>query len=917
MDYKDTLNLPKTDFPMKAGLVQREPEFLAKWEKDRLYDKIQAARKSSKEHFVLHDGPPFANGDVHMGTALNKILKDFIVKFKTMSGCWAPYVPGWDCHGLPIEYKVVKSDANLTPLQVRQKSEEFARKYIDIQRSQFKRLGVLGDWEKPYLTLDKKYEADVLRLFADIVAKGLVYQGKKPVYWSTGCQTALAEAEVEYAEKDSPAVYVKFEVVGQPGTFVVIWTTTPWTLPANLAVAINPRLPYGYYQIGSDQVILCESLPAKAYEFIKAQKVQGPALDSKGLLSLKLKHPFLNREVPVLAGDFVASDTGTGCVHIAPGHGQDDYNIAKHLGLLSPVDDNGKFTAEVGVPDLVGKYVFAANKDVIELLRSKSMLVAEETIHHSYPHCWRSKTPVIFRAIEQWFIRVEDIKPQALNAISKVNWVPDWGQNRIRGTVESRSDWCISRQRSWGIPLPILYKANKEPILDKALICKLADVVEARGSNVWFELSATELAKELGLNEEGVTKRNDTLDVWIDSGSSHRAVLRRHLELKFPADVYFEGSDQHRGWFQSSLLTSVATNDGQAPYSTVITNGFLVDLDGKKISKSSTYEKPKDADTFVKKYGADIVRLWVSSQNYQNDVPLSEEIFTRINDTYRSVRNTLRILLANLHDFDPARDRIDLSKVPAALNELSIDAWILSRLQGLITTVLKAYQDYDFTKVYHSINTFCSVEVSSLYVDITKDRMYCDAPDSQRRRATQTVMHEVASALCRLLAPILSYTAEEAWAFISRSSESVHLQLMPQPNPKLQNAELEQLFDRILALRALAAGELEKARQEKKIGKSIDARVLLEIGNAKEKELFSGKEAVLAELFIVSQIELKDASADRATVVSPVGKKCARSWRWDESVGQNPEFPDLSARDAAAVKSYLEKAKNQSKNLVS
>ena len=902
--YKDTLNLPKTDFPMKAGLVQREPEFLARWEKDRLYEKIQTSRKG-KAKFILHDGPPFANGDVHMGTALNKILKDFIVKFKTMTGHHAPYVPGWDCHGLPIEFKVVKNDKNLTPLQVRQKSEEFARKYIDIQRQQFKRLGVLGDWENPYLTLDKKYEASILRVFAGIVGRGLVYRSKKPVYWSTGAQTALAEAEVEYVEKSSPAIFVKFEAVGMsPRTSVVIWTTTPWTLPANLAVAVHPKLPYSVYTVGGERVILCDSLPAATYERLKAEKIPNSGIENGALLKLKLKHPFLDREVPVLAGDFVASDTGTGCVHIAPGHGQDDYNLAKHLGLLSPVDDMGKFTAECGVPEFVGKYVFDANADVLALLRAKGVLVAEDTIQHTYPHCWRSKTPVIFRAVEQWFIKVDAIKPEALKAIDSVQWIPDWGKNRIRSTVESRSDWCISRQRSWGVPIPIFYKADGEAILDQKVVEKVADLVEKHGTNIWFEKSADELAREVGL-PSGLVKRNDTLDVWIDSGTSHEAVLKIHPELQFPADVYLEGSDQHRGWFQSSLLTSVAVNGGKAPYKAVITNGFLMDLDGKKISKSSSYEKPKDSEAFVGKHGADIVRLWVASENYQNDVPLSEEIFSHVSDTYRSIRNTLRILLANLSDFDPAKDRVDLSPVPA-FDALSLDRWMLSRLQNLVRESREAYEKYEFHKVYHAVNAFCAVEISSLYVDITKDRLYCDEPSSRRRRATQTVMHAMVDAMTRLLAPILSFTAEEAWGFLNRSGESVHLQMMPGVDESRADAALEERFNGLLKWRAMVAGELEKARQAKTIGKSIEAGVVLHVAE-KELAAWRGAEEHLAEFFIVSQIELLAGAELRAGVVSPRGKKCARSWRWDETVGSNAEFPDLCARDAAAVRVFLSK----------
>ncbi len=907
---------------MRADLVKREPEFLTRWEEERLYEQIRKSRKKATKRFILHDGPPFANGNVHMGTALNKVLKDIIVKYKTMTGHDAPYVPGWDCHGLPIEHNVVKSDTKLSPLQIRQRSEEFARKYIDVQRCQFKRLGVFGDWERPYLTLDKRYEANELRVFAEMVGQGLVYQDKKPVYWSTGCQTALAEAEVEYLEKNSPAIYVKFEVLGMlPKTSMVIWTTTPWTLPANLAVAIHPRLSYSFYKLGGGRIILCDSLPEITYERLKAERLPDAHPEVSSLLKLKLKHPFLSREVPILTDDFVAADTGTGCVHIAPGHGQDDYNLAKHLGLLSPVDDQGKFTLECEVPELVGKYVFDADKDVIALLRAKDKLIAEETIQHSYPHCWRSKTPVVFRAVEQWFIKLEDLKQQALAAIENVTWIPIWGKNRIRATVESRSDWCISRQRSWGVPLPIFYRTNGEAILDREVICKVADLVEKRGSHVWFELSADELARELGL-PSGLNKRNETLDVWIDSGSSHAAVLKHHSDLDFPADLYLEGSDQHRGWFQSSLLTSVAVNQGQAPYRSVITNGFLMDLDGKKISKSSSYEKPKDAEVFIQQYGADIVRLWVASENYQNDIPLSEEIFTRISDTYRSIRNTLRILLGNLNDFNFTKDRVEwpegnLTNENESLTkygEVAVDRWMLGKLQKLIREVRMAYEKYEFHKVYHAINNFCAFEVSALYVDITKDRLYCDEPNSRRRRMTQTVMYNILSTLTRLLAPILSFTTEEVWDFLKMKGEniksSVHLEEIPQVDDTVVSeyiSYLDNAFGRILYKRLEVAEKLEGERQKKVLGKSIDARVNLSISHPDDWKLMSGHEDLLAEIFIVSQVELSKGKEDAVIVTKPLGKKCARSWRWDETVGQDPEYPDLSARDAAVCRAYLQK----------
>ncbi|HEX8077544.1 MAG TPA: isoleucine--tRNA ligase, partial [Chthoniobacterales bacterium] len=635
---------------MKASLTSREPEILNTWEETRLYEQIQKAREG-RELFVLHDGPPFANGDVHMGTALNKILKDLVVKSKTMLGYRAPYVPGWDCHGLPIEYKVVKESRGLSPLEVRKRSEEFARKFVEIQRAQFKRLGVTGDWERPYLTLDPAYEAEILRAFAVLVEHDLVYESKKSVFWSTGAQTALAVAEVEYTDRTDTAVYVKFPVATGPlkdKASIAIWTTTPWTLPANLAIAVAPKEIYTVREFrkdgASETLVLAESLVEKFCAATGWDPVGEPTQSFPGakLEGIGAQHPFLARTAIVLTADFVTMDTGTGAVHIAPGHGEDDYSLGKKNGLpiLSPVDDRGRFTDEAEMPELTGKYVFDANEDVVALLRARGMLLAVENYQHSYPYCWRSKTPIVFRAVKQFFIRIDALRGKALEAIKQVKWLPPWGEARITGTVESRPDWVISRQRSWGVPLPVFYSPEGEAILNAEWIRKLAELVRQRGSNVWFDLDNVALARELGL-PEGTTHRNDTIDVWIDSGVSHAAVLARHPELRDPADMYLEATDQHRGWFQSSLMLSVALHD-RAPYKTCVTHGFVVDVDGKKISKSSSYNKPMDAGHFVGKHGADIVRLWVSSVNYTDDVPFSEEMFTRLGDTYRRIRNTLR-----------------------------------------------------------------------------------------------------------------------------------------------------------------------------------------------------------------------------------------------------------------------------------
>jgi isoleucyl-tRNA synthetase len=911
MNYKDTLNLPRTDFPMKANLAQREPEILRMWEETRVYEQIQRARAGA-ELFFLHDGPPFANGDVHMGTALNKILKDMVVKSQTMLGKRAPYVPGWDCHGLPIEYKVVKESGALSPVEVRKRCEAFARKFIDIQREQFKRLGVLGDWEHPYLTMNPAYEAEILRAFAVFVEHGLVYESKKPVFWSTGAQTALAEAEVEYQERDDTAVFVKFPIV-QPsvgeaasfpnGTSIAIWTTTPWTLPANLLIAVHPNETYVAQEFRrggvSEILILAEKL-VQAFSLATGFEPTGEPIEcfsGKKLEGLEAQHPFLDRTAKILTADFVTMDSGTGAVHIAPGHGEDDYALGSKNGfpILSPVDDHGRFTEQVGIPELVGKYVFDANTDIIRLLREREMLLAEQNFHHSYPYCWRSKTPIIFRAVDQFFIRIDELRGPALDAITKVKWIPAWGENRIAGTVASRPDWVISRQRSWGVPLPVFYSETNTPILDAEWIRRLADLVAKRGSNVWFELSDAELARELRL-PEGTSKRNDTIDVWIDSGVSHRAVCATHPELRDPADMYLEATDQHRGWFQSSLMTSVALNN-RAPYKTCVTHGFVVDLDGKKISKSSTYSKPMDAAHFVNKHGADLVRLWVSSIDYTDDVPFSEEMFTRLSDTYRRIRNTLRILHGNLFDWESGTQEIrsESRKRESRKGSTLIDRWILQRLNEVIAECRSAYEKFEFHKVYHAINQFCAVDLSSLYVDITKDRMYCDAPDSPRRRATQRAMAEILEALCRLFAPVLAFTAEEAWGYLGQGA-SVHLQLLP--NGRMDASpesakEIAQQMDQLLRLRSVIGQALEKARQEKLIGNSLEARVILKC----DRDLLGAiSKEELEEFFILSDLILEQTSEISAQVERTRFAKCARCWRHREYVGKSSTHPDLCDR---------------------
>jgi isoleucyl-tRNA synthetase len=1014
MDYKNTLNLPRTDFPMKADLVTREPERLKKWEAARLYEKIQATRAGA-EKFVLHDGPPFANGDVHIGTALNKILKDIIVKYKTLRGFSAPYIPGWDCHGLPIEFKVSQEmrkavaatslspgsngDEGVTATAIRKACDAYARKYIDLQRIQFKRLGVLGEWENPYLTLNKEYEADELRLFADIVAKGFVYRGKKPVYWSIPCRTALAEAEVEYQDHVSQSVFVKFAVSQTPdwpqvenkihpprlstlNTYVLIWTTTPWTLPANLAIAFNPKLQYSLVQVGEGKYWLLSSLLPAVAEKCKWEKFETlETILGSELAGLEYQHPFCNRKGEAFPADFITADTGTGFVHIAPGHGQDDYNLGRANGLpiYSPVDDDGKFALTNDLPveqqmpaELVGKSILEkhgksdANEAVLHELRVRHALLHQENYHHSYPHCWRSKTPIIFRAMDQWFIKIDGeqnnagwlpvaapvtaeigLRRSAITAIStttgtnSIEWIPDWGKNRILGAVQSRPDWCISRQRSWGVPLPAFYDANGEAILNKDVICNVAKLIEQHGSNIWFEKSAAELwslVKPVDwTGSDAVAKSNDTLDVWIDSGSSSRAVLMRREELshrsaggspassseklqhadepsalQWQADMYLEGSDQHRGWFQSSLLLSLAGN-GAAPFKTVLTHGFMVDADREKISKSKQggYEKPQTAEAYIKKYGADVVRLWVASQDFRSDIVVSEERVNKVGETYRGIRNALRYQLSNLYDFEPAKHSVADDKLTG------LDRWILGEFSKLESEVIAAYDKYEFHVVYQKTSQFVAVELSAIYHDVIKDRLYTDAANSPRRRSTQTALHRLANGLCHMLAPMLAFTADEAWEFVpGKKTNSVHESTWNETKFPFSDEDKKK-WTKLFEYRGLILMSLEGARKDKLIGKSLDAKVV-ERGHfdllhfaAQDletfRELINVSQLKIEPLFPVLSIEDKNPPAGAFGAKSEIskadGQKCERCWHWETDIGQNTEHPTICGRCVEAVRS--------------
>jgi isoleucyl-tRNA synthetase len=943
-DYKNTLNLPRTDFPMKADLVAREPERLKKWEAVSLYAKIQDTRTNA-EKFVLHDGPPFANGDVHIGTALNKILKDIIVKYKILRGFSAPYIPGWDCHGLPIEFKVSQEmrqagDTSADAATIRKACEAYARKFIDIQRTQFKRLGVLGDWGNPYLTLNKEYEADELRLFADIVAKGFVYRGKKPVYWSIPCRTALAEAEVEYHDHVSQSVFVKFPVVGREKTFVVIWTTTPWTLPANLAVAYNKDFQYISVKVGDENYIVFRGLlPAVAGKCGWTDYTETP-LSIEDLSKLKYKHPFCNRISKAFPADFVTSDTGTGFVHIAPGHGLDDYNLGRQNGLpiYSPVDDDGclaytnDFPIEVQMPaEMVGKSILEkhgksdANEAVLHELRVRHALLHQENYHHSYPHCWRSKTPIIFRAMDQWFIKIDaptifstnisearSFRQAALAEIDRVIWIPDWGVNRIKSAVQSRPDWCISRQRTWGVPIPAFYDAKGEPILDAQIVRNAADLIEKHGSNIWFEKSADELWSLVKPKDwtgaDAVAKSNDTLDVWIDSGSSSRAVLMRRSELNhstlnsqpstdsWQADVYLEGSDQHRGWFQSSLLLSLAGNNA-VPFKKVLTHGFMVDADREKISKSKqgAYEKPQTAEAYVKKYGADVVRLWVASQDYRSDIVVSEERINKVGETYRGIRNALRYQLSNLYDFDPKKHTVREDELTG------LDRWILGEFSKLEAEVLAAYDQYEFHVVYQKVSQFIAVELSSVYHDVIKDRLYTDAANSPRRRSTQTALHRLVTGLCQMLAPILAFTADEAWEFVpGKNVNSVHESLSKRYGSPLMFDDINQ-WDWLKGWREMILPELEKARQAKTIGKALEAKVEIVIPQVQWQ--LSDSE-LLRELVNVSALKITVGEPISILVSKADGQKCERCWHWETDIGQNAEHPTICGRCIEAVKQF-------------
>ncbi len=920
MDYKQTLNLPKTRFPMKANLPKREPEQLKAWEASHLYQQIRQASQG-RERFVLHDGPPYANGHIHIGTALNKVLKDFIVRSRQMAGFDAPYVPGWDCHGLPIEHNVDKElgDRKLTMSQaeVRRHCRRYAEKFIDIQRDEFKRLGVIGEWENPYLTMNYRYEAVIAKECGKFALDGSLFRSKKPIYWCCSCHTALAEAEIEYADEGSPSIYVRFPLLDDLGLpalsgkdlYVVIWTTTPWTLPANLAIALHPDFQYVAVESGDQVLILAKELVQSCMSAFGMADYQIIAeLSPRDLEHKHCRHPLYERESLIVLGPHVTLEAGTGCVHTAPGHGREDYEVGLEYGLdaFSPLDDQGCFTEQA--PIFTGQFVFDANPAITRTLKENGALLAEESIRHSYPHCWRCKQPVIFRATPQWFISMDQtgLRQKALKEIDRVQWIPKWGRERIYGMIENRPDWCVSRQRAWGVPITVFYCADcGELVVNEGTVNHVYELFKTHGADIWTEWPANDLVPEgtvcYRCGSRNFEKETDILDVWFDSGVSHAAVLEAREYLKWPADLYLEGSDQHRGWFHSSLLTAVGTR-GQAPYDGVLTHGFVVDEQGRKMSKSvGNVIAPKEV---IEKYGAEILRLWVAAADYRDDIRISDNILKQLSDAYRRIRNTCRFILGNLADFDPQTHQVPYDQLR------DLDKFVLHRLQWLLQKGAQAYDRYEFHVLYHALYNYCTVDLSAFYLDILKDRLYTSPPDSPDRRQAQTVIHTILDAMTRMMAPILPFTAEEVWAHMPAQSDkaaSIHLTLLPSVRPEYQDPELARRWETMLAVRGEVAKALEAARAEKQIGHSLDASVTL----AASGEIFTVLQQYadqLRDILIVSQAKLVEGAdlegayphtelAGLAVAVAPTDSaKCDRCWVRDPSVGADGDHPTVCRR---------------------
>lgn len=917
VDYAKTLNLPKTSFKMKANLAQKEPLTLRDWKKAEIYEK---SLKEGAPFFVLHDGPPYANGDIHIGHALNKILKDIILKYKRLRGYNAPYIPGWDTHGLPIEWKIMEElgekAKNMTPLQIRQECKKYALKWVEKQKEGFKRLGILGNWDNPYVTLRPEYEAEQLKVFKEIYENGYIYKGLKPVYWSPTTETALAEAEIEYKDVTSHSIYVKFEgekdltdKLGVDEASILIWTTTPWTLPANLGVFLHPEFDYGLYKTEKGNLVVAKDLAEDVFKTLDLSYELLKEFKGTELEYTHYQHPFLDRKGLVMNADYVTIDAGTGAVHTAPGHGADDYNysLKYNIGILSPVDDKGHMTKEAGKYE--GMFYAKASKAIVEDLTESGHMLYHTTFVHSYPHDWRSKKPVIFRATEQWFISIDesDIRENALKALENVEFVPSWGKNRIGSMLETRPDWTISRQRVWGVPIPLFYnRATDEVIYEPEIMDRIIELVKKEGTDIWWkyeakEIIGDELLEKYNLKDVDIRKERSIMDVWFDSGVSHRSVLVPR-NLPRPADLYLEGSDQHRGWFQSSLLTSIASTK-DAPYKRILTHGFTMDGQGRKMSKSlGNTILPKD---ITEKYGADILRLWVSSVDYREDVRISENILQQMSDAYRRIRNTARFLMGNLNNFDYANDKVDYKDM------FEIDKWAMHKLEELKEKTTEYYDKYEFYSLFQEITYFCSMEMSSFYLDIVKDRLYCEGTTSIERRSAQTVLTEVLKVLVRIISPVLSFTADETWERIPealKEEESVHLSKWIEANPEYLNEELAKKWDKIARLRREVNKKLEAERQTGLIGHSLDARVLLNIANAEYSFIKDYTENEVSDLFIVSQVKfVNDNLAESEiegisiSVEKASGEKCERCWKYDEEVGHDHNHSDVCPRCASVL----------------
>ncbi len=926
VDYGKTLNLPRTDFPMRANLPTKEVEIQAKWDEMNLYQLVQEARAGAPQ-YILHDGPPYANGPIHIGTAMNKILKDIVVKYKTMQGYDAPYVPGWDTHGLPIEHAIARKLGpkrhELSPVELRDMCAASALEWLDKQRTAFRRLGVRGDWENPYITLKPEYEAKQLEVFGAMVEKGLIYKGLRPVHWCPTCETALAEAEIEYKDKTSDSIYVRFQLLEDPQQvfpdmgkpiYFAIWTTTPWTLPANVAIAVHADFEYVLVDVNDYLLVMAKDLVEEVAQAVGLTDFElGATFTGAELEGMVCQHPFIaDRRSLVILGEHVTLDAGTGCVHTAPGHGQEDFEVGAdyNLPVINPINDSGVFTDEAG--QFAGMYYDKANKAIIQELVERGALLNADSIVHQFPHCWRCKRPVMFRTTEQWFVSVDNIRQQALAAIEEVKWVPKWGEDRIANMVRDRGDWCISRQRAWGVPIPVFYcKACGKELINRETIKCVQKLFAEKGSNAWYETDAADIlpagttCPACGHSE--FEKEKDIMDVWFDSGSSHVAVLETREELRWPADLYLEGSDQHRGWFQSSLWTAVAAR-ASAPYKSVLTHGFVLDGEGHKMSKSlGNVIDPADV---CKQFGADILRLWVASSDFKNDVRISNDLLKQMSEVYRKIRNTARYMISNLYDFDPTTDKVSYDE----LTEL--DRWALMRLTQLISRVTEAYEDFDLHVFYHAVHNFCAVDMSAFYFDVIKDRIYASLADSKARRAAQTVLWEVLNTLVRLIAPVLTHTAEEIWQAMPGEAPVVTVQLAdwPEAKPEYLDSDLEARWNKILTVRDEVAKVLEQARRAKEIRSSLDARVEL-YPSSEWRGFVEDLASEWPMLLIVSQVTVAGADVAPAAGaieseelpgfyvrVSPAaGEKCERCWNYSEQVVHDAEEHPLCPRCASVL----------------